>query len=66
MSITSKGLQEIREIRDRWAEMPEEEASAEQRKSYLSGMRRLTRIEKQKEAAGEPVGRTIRVVPAGR
>ncbi len=49
------GLEEIRAIRDRWAEMPKEEYKAEQKELLASAMRRLgiTREEKADEAQGQ-------------
>lgn len=46
MATTSKSLEEIRAIRNRWAEMPEEEVEAEQKKLLASAMRRIARIRK--------------------
>ena len=40
------GLEEIRVIRNRWAEMPAEEVEAEQKKLLASAMRRIARIRK--------------------
>ncbi len=38
------GLEEIRAIRDRWAEMPWEEVKAEQNRSAARVLRRMGRI----------------------
>ena len=40
------GLEEIRAIRNRWAEMPAEEVEAEQKKLLASAMRRMARVRK--------------------
>ncbi len=55
MAVTSKSLQEIRAIRDRWAAMPVEEAEAEKKKLAASAKRRLARIKKQKATPVAPV-----------
>ena len=41
------GLEEIRAIRNRWAEMPAEEVEAEQKKLLASAMRRIARVRKE-------------------
>ncbi|MDR1745035.1 MAG: hypothetical protein LBS30_04695 [Planctomycetota bacterium] len=48
MASTSKSLEEIHLIRDRWAAMPDEEMKAEQKKLFASAMRRMARIRKRK------------------
>ncbi len=53
MAATSKSLEEIHQIRDRWAAMPDGEMKAEQKKLFASAMRRMARIKKQKEVAVE-------------
>jgi hypothetical protein len=40
------GLEEIRAIRDRWAEMPAEEVEAEQKKLLASALRRIEALKK--------------------
>ena len=45
------GLEEIRAIRSRWAEMPVDQAEAEQKKLLAGAKRRIARIKKQKAKA---------------
>jgi hypothetical protein len=53
MAETSKSLEEIRAIRDRWAEMPPEEVKTEQKKLLASALRRIERIRKTKAKSAE-------------
>ncbi len=41
------GLEEIRVLRDQWADMPAEEYAAERKKLLCSAKRRMNRIRKQ-------------------
>ncbi len=47
------GLEEIRAIRDRWAEMSEEEYKAEQKELLASAMRKMERIREEQAAQAQ-------------
>lgn len=51
------GLEEIRAIRNRWAEMPAGEVEAEQKKLLASAMRRIARIRKG-EGKAQPAAKS--------
>lgn len=42
------GMEELRNLRNRWAEMPEKEAEAEQERLFADAMRRIAEIRAEK------------------
>jgi hypothetical protein len=53
------GLEEIRAIRDRWDDMPYEEAMAERRKLAASAKRYMTRLKNKRNAKNKEPLQTV-------